>query len=287
MMNRDECYRILGVNRGASPEEIKKAYRMLVKVWHPDRLGKDPRLREKAEEMLKKINEAYHLITNLPPEEGDASWNQREGERYYYHQNGSHRYQNYGYESHSYGYYGAERAGGSSSTKSVFISIVGKILCTAFIIFCLLFHMVFIYPGCFWGGMAYHLIKKALSEERAPSPLPDQWGEEYDSLMAEGERNEEAPLPPIPVGHNPSFLLGEDWYPSADHLLLSTSPYMGSPLRKERRWGRYWSSPLLFDDLRDPLERKLMRDLFPFEPYPHYQGLNEDPLFEDDLWEEP
>lgn len=54
-----ECYDRLGLTPGASPEELKEAYRDLAKVWHPDRFLHDPRLRAKAQEKLKEINEAY------------------------------------------------------------------------------------------------------------------------------------------------------------------------------------------------------------------------------------
>jgi hypothetical protein len=54
-----ECYDLLGLNPGASPEELKVAYRDLTKVWHPDRFLHDPRLQEKAQERSKQINKAY------------------------------------------------------------------------------------------------------------------------------------------------------------------------------------------------------------------------------------
>ena len=57
-----ECYDLLGVSPGASPEELKVAYRDLAKVWHPDRFLHDPRLQEKAQEKLKEINEAYDQL---------------------------------------------------------------------------------------------------------------------------------------------------------------------------------------------------------------------------------
>ena len=47
---------------GASMEELKTAYRDLVKVWHPDRFAGNPRLQRKAQEKLKEINLAYERL---------------------------------------------------------------------------------------------------------------------------------------------------------------------------------------------------------------------------------
>jgi curved DNA-binding protein CbpA len=55
----------LDLEPGASAEEIKRAYRELVKVWHPDRFAYDSRLQKKAEEKLKKINGAYEQLQSI------------------------------------------------------------------------------------------------------------------------------------------------------------------------------------------------------------------------------
>jgi DnaJ-like protein len=57
-----ESYRILEVRADASLEEVKRAYRELARVWHPDRFGSDVRLQQKAQEKLKQINLAYERI---------------------------------------------------------------------------------------------------------------------------------------------------------------------------------------------------------------------------------
>jgi len=51
----DDYYKILNVERGASPEEIKKSYRRLAHKFHPDKEGGD-------EEKFKQINEAYQVL---------------------------------------------------------------------------------------------------------------------------------------------------------------------------------------------------------------------------------
>ncbi|QNI32594.1 J domain-containing protein [Alloacidobacterium dinghuense] len=65
-MLRDEALNVLGLGPGATTTEIKESYRDLVKVWHPDRLGSDPRLRQKAEEKLRQINDAYRVLQSPP-----------------------------------------------------------------------------------------------------------------------------------------------------------------------------------------------------------------------------
>ena len=54
-------YSVLGVPRGASEEEIKKAYRALARKYHPDNYTDSP-LSDLAEEKMKEINEAYDAI---------------------------------------------------------------------------------------------------------------------------------------------------------------------------------------------------------------------------------
>lgn len=61
-MRLEEAYRILEVDPGSSDFELKRAHRDLTKVWHPDRFGHDPALRQRAEEKLKTIHEAYETI---------------------------------------------------------------------------------------------------------------------------------------------------------------------------------------------------------------------------------
>ncbi|MFI5279576.1 MAG: DnaJ domain-containing protein [Gemmatimonadales bacterium] len=58
---------MLGLPHGAAPEDIKIAWRDLAKVWHPDRFAHDERLRGKAGENLKRINEAYESLRDYDP----------------------------------------------------------------------------------------------------------------------------------------------------------------------------------------------------------------------------
>ena len=52
-----DYYQTLGVARGASADEIKKAYRKLAHTHHPDKKGGD-------EAKFKEINEAYQVLSN-------------------------------------------------------------------------------------------------------------------------------------------------------------------------------------------------------------------------------
>ena len=60
MMATRDYYDVLGVNKNASDEEIKKAYRKLAMKYHPDR---NPNKKE-AEERFKEINEAYAVLSD-------------------------------------------------------------------------------------------------------------------------------------------------------------------------------------------------------------------------------
>jgi curved DNA-binding protein len=59
-MDYKDYYKILGVDRKASEEDIRKAYRDLAKKYHPDRNPGD----KQAEERFKDINEAYQVLSD-------------------------------------------------------------------------------------------------------------------------------------------------------------------------------------------------------------------------------
>jgi DnaJ-domain-containing protein 1 len=53
-----DYYKVLQVERGASDDELKKAYRKLAMKWHPD---KNPNSKKEAEAKFKQISEAYEV----------------------------------------------------------------------------------------------------------------------------------------------------------------------------------------------------------------------------------
>ena len=55
-----DFYDTLGISRGASDSEIKKAYRKLAMKWHPD---KNQDNKEAAEKKFKAVSEAYEVLT--------------------------------------------------------------------------------------------------------------------------------------------------------------------------------------------------------------------------------
>jgi molecular chaperone DnaJ len=59
-MAKRDFYEILGINRDASDEDIKKAYRKLAMKFHPDRNPDNP----KAEESFKEAKEAYEILSD-------------------------------------------------------------------------------------------------------------------------------------------------------------------------------------------------------------------------------
>ncbi|MGH8730199.1 MAG: molecular chaperone DnaJ [Burkholderiales bacterium] len=59
-MSKRDYYEVLGVNRDASEEEIKKAYRKLAMKHHPDRNPDNP----KSEELFKVAKEAYEVLSD-------------------------------------------------------------------------------------------------------------------------------------------------------------------------------------------------------------------------------
>ena len=56
-----DYYKILGLNKGASDSEIKKAYRKLSVKWHPD---KNPNNKEEATRQFQEISEAYSILSD-------------------------------------------------------------------------------------------------------------------------------------------------------------------------------------------------------------------------------
>jgi molecular chaperone DnaJ len=71
-------YEVLGIREGASVEEIKRAYKELVRKYHPDQYQNNP-LSDLAEEKLKEINEAYdYLMKKAESQNGTGGYRQQQ-----------------------------------------------------------------------------------------------------------------------------------------------------------------------------------------------------------------
>lgn len=78
----NDPYKVLGIDRTATDEEVKKAYRELARKYHPDNYVNTP-LADLAEEKMKEINEAYETIRKQRKaseqaqcDYGEGSWEQ-------------------------------------------------------------------------------------------------------------------------------------------------------------------------------------------------------------------
>lgn len=59
----DDPWRVLGLAPGAGPDEVRHRFRLLSRVWHPDRFADGPaELRAEAEAMMARLNRAHRTL---------------------------------------------------------------------------------------------------------------------------------------------------------------------------------------------------------------------------------
>ena len=59
--NKRDYYEVLGVDKNASDDDLKRAFRRLAKKYHPDA---NPDNKAEAEKKFKEVNEAYEVLSN-------------------------------------------------------------------------------------------------------------------------------------------------------------------------------------------------------------------------------
>lgn len=64
-LDRQQCYDALQAKPGTSIEEVKKNYKQLIKVWHPDRFPNDTSVQRMCVEKMKLLNEAFKTLESL------------------------------------------------------------------------------------------------------------------------------------------------------------------------------------------------------------------------------
>ena len=65
MDNNKDYYKMLGVNKDATQEDINKAYKKLCMKWHPDRwVNASEEDKKNAEEKFKEVNEANSILSD-------------------------------------------------------------------------------------------------------------------------------------------------------------------------------------------------------------------------------
>ena len=108
-------YQVLGIQRGASDEEIKKAYRAQCKRWHPDLNPHDPT----AEEHFKEVQAAYDAITKgeTGPQQAQGGYGSYGGysqQQYYGQQSGFDGFDGFDPFGFGFGFGGYQQASGAS-----------------------------------------------------------------------------------------------------------------------------------------------------------------------------
>mmetsp|Transcript_2838 Transcript_2838/g.2661 ORF Transcript_2838/g.2661 Transcript_2838/m.2661 type:complete len:104 (+) Transcript_2838:1000-1311(+) len=61
---RKDYYKILGIEKTATEDEIKKAYKKMALKWHPDKNSATEEMKEEADKIFKDVGEAYSILSD-------------------------------------------------------------------------------------------------------------------------------------------------------------------------------------------------------------------------------
>jgi len=76
MKRISEYKKLFGVETNIELKSLKKAYRNLVKEWHPDKFQAGDALQEEAEIQSRRIIDGYHFLVSIAPETIEANADQ-------------------------------------------------------------------------------------------------------------------------------------------------------------------------------------------------------------------
>ena len=76
MKRISEYKKLFGVETKIELKSLKKAYRNLVKEWHPDKFQDGDALQEEAEIQSRRIIDGYHFLVSIAPETIEANADQ-------------------------------------------------------------------------------------------------------------------------------------------------------------------------------------------------------------------
>ncbi len=68
MKRINEYKKLYGIDKPIVLSELKQAYRVLVKQWHPDKFQDGDPLKAEAEEMGRRVVDGYHFLVSIAPE---------------------------------------------------------------------------------------------------------------------------------------------------------------------------------------------------------------------------
>ncbi len=80
MERMHQLFRKLELDDDATFDQVKNAYRDLVKVWHPDRFANDAKLRARAEEKTKELNDTFAELSKFFESRQESDRNSRRKE---------------------------------------------------------------------------------------------------------------------------------------------------------------------------------------------------------------